>query len=259
MCKGPWSEHGSATGGYFSCNKHNAADSKKRRDVVAWEGYSEEELAKLSDAERGALQQKRIDDMTRLLAQVQVHDDGASNCARRIHEFEVLAGIAPAAEEPAAEAKSPEAPSTSMTWMLLRAIKRGVVESVSGAMSDAAAGGAGGAGGADGAAEAEPVSWGDRKRFEAVRDSLIALQEFHRVERWTLVHLMYMKPGPEKELLEYKQKVLQQHADKLHELTDPALKLAGLDMPRLRSASSATEKFARGLVEEIEFMEAVHG
>lgn len=29
LCRGPWSEHGSATGGYYSCNKYDASSAKK--------------------------------------------------------------------------------------------------------------------------------------------------------------------------------------------------------------------------------------
>lgn len=29
LCRGPWSEHGSATGGYYQCNKYDASDAKK--------------------------------------------------------------------------------------------------------------------------------------------------------------------------------------------------------------------------------------
>jgi ariadne-1 len=29
LCRGPWTEHGSATGGYYQCNKYNESDAKK--------------------------------------------------------------------------------------------------------------------------------------------------------------------------------------------------------------------------------------
>lgn len=29
LCRGPWSEHGSATGGYYQCNKYDASEAKK--------------------------------------------------------------------------------------------------------------------------------------------------------------------------------------------------------------------------------------
>lgn len=29
LCRGPWSEHGSATGGYYACNKYDASSAKK--------------------------------------------------------------------------------------------------------------------------------------------------------------------------------------------------------------------------------------
>lgn len=29
LCRGPWSEHGSATGGYYNCNKYDASSAKK--------------------------------------------------------------------------------------------------------------------------------------------------------------------------------------------------------------------------------------
>lgn len=29
LCRGPWSEHGSATGGYYACNKYDASAAKK--------------------------------------------------------------------------------------------------------------------------------------------------------------------------------------------------------------------------------------
>jgi ariadne-1 len=28
LCRGPWSEHGSETGGYYACNKYNASNAK---------------------------------------------------------------------------------------------------------------------------------------------------------------------------------------------------------------------------------------
>jgi ariadne-1 len=34
LCRGPWSEHGSHTGGYYQCNKYDASDAKKE-DVSA--------------------------------------------------------------------------------------------------------------------------------------------------------------------------------------------------------------------------------
>eukprot|EP01118_Nematostelium_gracile_P013300 TRINITY_DN4_c0_g1_i2.p1 TRINITY_DN4_c0_g1~~TRINITY_DN4_c0_g1_i2.p1 ORF type:complete len:540 (-),score=136.34 TRINITY_DN4_c0_g1_i2:83-1480(-) len=32
LCRGPWTEHGSATGGYYQCNKYNESDAKKEDD-----------------------------------------------------------------------------------------------------------------------------------------------------------------------------------------------------------------------------------
>lgn len=32
LCRGPWTEHGSATGGYYQCNKYDASDAKKEDD-----------------------------------------------------------------------------------------------------------------------------------------------------------------------------------------------------------------------------------
>eukprot|EP01114_Cavostelium_apophysatum_P018563 TRINITY_DN576_c0_g1_i1.p1 TRINITY_DN576_c0_g1~~TRINITY_DN576_c0_g1_i1.p1 ORF type:complete len:511 (+),score=127.36 TRINITY_DN576_c0_g1_i1:176-1708(+) len=35
LCRGPWTEHGSATGGYYSCNKYDASEAKKEDDSAA--------------------------------------------------------------------------------------------------------------------------------------------------------------------------------------------------------------------------------
>lgn len=32
LCRGPWSEHGSHTGGYYQCNKYDASDAKSEDD-----------------------------------------------------------------------------------------------------------------------------------------------------------------------------------------------------------------------------------
>jgi len=32
LCRGPWTEHGSATGGYYQCNKYTESDAKKEDD-----------------------------------------------------------------------------------------------------------------------------------------------------------------------------------------------------------------------------------
>jgi len=34
LCRGPWTEHGSATGGYYQCNKYDASDAKKEDDTA---------------------------------------------------------------------------------------------------------------------------------------------------------------------------------------------------------------------------------
>lgn len=35
LCRGPWSEHGSATGGYYQCNKYDASTAKKEDEKAA--------------------------------------------------------------------------------------------------------------------------------------------------------------------------------------------------------------------------------
>jgi len=35
MCRGPWSEHGQATGGYYQCNKYDASEAKKEDASIA--------------------------------------------------------------------------------------------------------------------------------------------------------------------------------------------------------------------------------
>eukprot|EP00727_Mastigamoeba_balamuthi_P011001 m51a1_g6523 putative ariadne-like ubiquitin ligase (529) ;mRNA; r:301525-303567 len=40
LCRGPWSEHGSATGGYYSCNKYDKSQAKEE-DVKAADAKSE--------------------------------------------------------------------------------------------------------------------------------------------------------------------------------------------------------------------------
>jgi len=35
LCRGPWSEHGSATGGYYQCNKYDASEAKKDDEKAA--------------------------------------------------------------------------------------------------------------------------------------------------------------------------------------------------------------------------------
>jgi ariadne-1 len=35
LCRGPWSEHGSATGGYYQCNKYDASEAKKEDQQVS--------------------------------------------------------------------------------------------------------------------------------------------------------------------------------------------------------------------------------
>lgn len=34
LCRGPWTEHGSATGGYYQCNKYDASEAKKEDDTA---------------------------------------------------------------------------------------------------------------------------------------------------------------------------------------------------------------------------------
>jgi ariadne-1 len=35
MCRGVWSDHGTATGGYYQCNKYNASDAKKEDESLS--------------------------------------------------------------------------------------------------------------------------------------------------------------------------------------------------------------------------------
>jgi ariadne-1 len=35
LCRGPWSEHSSETGGYYACNKYNASSAKKEDETAA--------------------------------------------------------------------------------------------------------------------------------------------------------------------------------------------------------------------------------
>lgn len=35
LCRGPWTEHGSATGGYYQCNKYDASEAKREDDTAA--------------------------------------------------------------------------------------------------------------------------------------------------------------------------------------------------------------------------------
>jgi ariadne-1 len=41
LCRGPWKEHGSATGGYYACNKYDAS-SAKSEDLKVKKGKEEE-------------------------------------------------------------------------------------------------------------------------------------------------------------------------------------------------------------------------
>ena len=40
LCRGPWSEHGSATGGFYNCNKYDASNAKEE-DIKAEESKTE--------------------------------------------------------------------------------------------------------------------------------------------------------------------------------------------------------------------------
>lgn len=94
------------------------------------------------------------------------------------------------------------------------------------------------------------------RRLDTVRDALIALSEFHRVEQWTTVHLYYARDGPAKDLLVYKQETLERHADHLFAMTDPAIGLNKVNEPRLRAMANATSKFCKALTQEIDFEDA---
>lgn len=41
LCRGPWSEHGSATGGYYNCNKYDKSKDSKDEDIKAAEAKTE--------------------------------------------------------------------------------------------------------------------------------------------------------------------------------------------------------------------------
>jgi len=41
LCRGPWSEHGSATGGYYNCNKYDKSKDTKDEDLKAAEAKTE--------------------------------------------------------------------------------------------------------------------------------------------------------------------------------------------------------------------------
>lgn len=41
LCRGPWSEHGSATGGYYNCNKYDKSKDAKEEDIKADEAKTE--------------------------------------------------------------------------------------------------------------------------------------------------------------------------------------------------------------------------
>jgi ariadne-1 len=40
LCRGPWSEHGSATGGFYACNKYDSSKAKEE-DLKAADVKSE--------------------------------------------------------------------------------------------------------------------------------------------------------------------------------------------------------------------------
>jgi len=74
LCRGPWTEHGSHTGGYYSCNKYDKSDAKKEDDKAAdvkteLEKYmfyyhryeSHRNAMKIADDQRKAAYKKAID------------------------------------------------------------------------------------------------------------------------------------------------------------------------------------------------------
>jgi len=74
----------------------------------------------------------------------------------------------------------------------------------------------------------------ERRRLLAMQQALEALHEFHRVEKWCLVHLFYEPPGPGRALLEFKQGILEGHAGTLFEMLESPAKLAILEEGSLR-------------------------
>ena len=78
MCKGPWSAHGSATGGNFKCNIYEEQQQKKSH--LDWEGYSEEERKRLLD-DRMTARAKRFD---AILPMVRLQEEAMEIIARKL-------------------------------------------------------------------------------------------------------------------------------------------------------------------------------
>jgi len=73
LCRGPWTEHGSATGGYYQCNKYDASDAKREDDQATdikteLETYmfyfhryeSHKNAGKIADEQRKSCQKREV-------------------------------------------------------------------------------------------------------------------------------------------------------------------------------------------------------
>lgn len=267
-CKRPWSEHGSHTGGYYRCKYYQEAADKS---LLTFEAYDQQELKKLSDAE-GLVSTKQVELMTRASSQVAQHESGIEHAVNTIAKFEREAmeavnritggnvGDTESKDQPTVEQDSKDQPvarSMRTVASLVGAIRsrigagrvaltRQTSTDTELALRDAAIK----------HAKAAQVT----RQLEVVRTALEALCEYHRVEMWSTVHLYYMAKGPEYTLIEFKLTHLRGFADTLFRLTnstpDSPKSLMALPARDLAVTATALAKFARGLREEIEFMNA---
>jgi hypothetical protein len=88
----------------------------------------------------------------------------------------------------------------------------------------------------------------------AVAAALEALIQFHHLEKWCYVHLMYMRDDTPRQLLLFKQATLETHASGLFAMLEPEpQRLAKLDVLALRRYTKAVKKFAANLLDEVEY------
>uniref|UniRef100_A0A7S1CCK8 RBR-type E3 ubiquitin transferase n=1 Tax=Bicosoecida sp. CB-2014 TaxID=1486930 RepID=A0A7S1CCK8_9STRA len=98
MCKGPWSDHGAATGGFYKCNIHSA----QKKDMLEYEEYTERDLSKLK--RRNREQAKREAEYTRLHARFETEAAAVDRAVERALAFEAEARELSLARQAAAQA-----------------------------------------------------------------------------------------------------------------------------------------------------------
>ena len=108
-------------------------------------------------------------------------------------------------------------------------------------------------------AAAEFDLWRRRYYLRIVTDAIRVLAEFHRVIKWTLVHIHWMPPGMELNRWRFSVKMLGDVASELHSLTDTHIPLEKVDALRIRSLESAVRQGLTRLLDEVEEDTAARG